>query len=56
MTADIFVEDICDDDPAVRLVGTESNEPVNATGDGNTEPDIQGAELGTDDRDFQSGN
>jgi hypothetical protein len=53
ITADIFVEDICDDNPMVRLVSVESNEPENATGDGNTAPDIQGAEFGTDDREFQ---
>jgi hypothetical protein len=53
ITADIFVEDLCDDNPAVRLVSIESNEPVNATGDGNTEPDIRGAEFGTDDREFE---
>jgi len=53
ITADIFVEDLCDDNPVVRLVSIESNEPPNATGDGNTEPDYQGAEFGTDDREFQ---
>jgi hypothetical protein len=51
--ADIFVEDVCDPDPAVRLVAIESNEPVNATGDGNTAPDIRGAAFGTDDRAFE---
>lgn len=53
ITADIFVEDICDDDPVVRLVSIESNEPVNATADGNTDPDVRGAEFGTDDREFE---
>lgn len=36
----------------VTLVSVESNEPENGTGDGNTEPDIQGAEIGTADYDF----
>jgi hypothetical protein len=53
ITADIIVEDICDDLPVVRLVSIASNEPVNTTGDGNTEPDIQGAAFGTDDREFE---
>jgi len=37
----------------ITLVSVTSNEPDNGTGDGNTEPDIMGAALGTEDYDFQ---
>ncbi|HUC92840.1 MAG TPA: family 43 glycosylhydrolase [Paenibacillus sp.] len=36
----------------VELTSITSNEPDNGSGDGNTEVDIQGAEFGTDDREF----
>jgi hypothetical protein len=44
--------DVCDDDPAIRLVSITSDEAANGQGDGNTSPDVQGAALGTDDRTF----
>jgi hypothetical protein len=49
---DVLAFDACDATPAVQLVDIFSSEPDNGTGDGNTEGDIQGALLGTDDRDF----
>ena len=36
----------------VFLDSVTSNEPPNSTGDGNTEPDIEGADLGTEDYDL----
>jgi hypothetical protein len=36
----------------VTLESVTSNEPANSTGDGNTEPDIEGAEIGSEDYDF----
>lgn len=50
--ASITVTDDHDPNPRVELVSITSNEAVNGTGDGNTDPDIQGAEFGTDDRAF----
>jgi hypothetical protein len=38
--------------PTVMLVSVTSNEPANDRGDGNTEPDIMGAEAGTEDYHF----
>jgi endo-1,4-beta-xylanase len=49
----VAVSDDCDQNPVVRLVSIESNEPDDARGDGHTEPDIVGASLGTDDREFR---
>lgn len=43
----------CDAAPTVELVSVTSNEPENGLGDGNTAPDISGADLGTDDRSVQ---
>jgi hypothetical protein len=37
----------------ITLTAVTSNEPENGTGDGNTEPDIMGAEIGTEDYDFR---
>ena len=51
--ATLSATDICDPNPAIRLDSITSNEPSNGNGDGNTEPDIVGAALGTDDRSFQ---
>jgi hypothetical protein len=42
--------DACTAQPTVKLVSVESSEADNGTGDGNTTGDIQGADLGTDDR------
>ena len=50
----VRVRDRCsgEDDLEVELVDVlESNEPDNGTGDGNTTNDIQGADIGSDDRD-----
>jgi hypothetical protein len=49
----VVTSDICDANPAVRLVSIVSNEPDNGLGDGDTSQDVQGALLGTDDREFQ---
>jgi hypothetical protein len=38
---------------SVYLVSVESSEPVNDVGDGNTEPDITGAHIGTEDYEFR---
>jgi hypothetical protein len=45
----VTVSDICDDSPVWEMVSLTSNEPENDLGDGNTEPDIIGADLGTAD-------
>jgi hypothetical protein len=37
----------------VSLVSVTSNEPDNGTGDGDTENDVQGADVGTNDSDFK---
>lgn len=50
--ASITATDNCDADPAVALVSVVSNEPDNARGSGGTERDIDGADVGTDDRCF----
>jgi hypothetical protein len=44
------VGDRCAPEPEVRLVSATSSEPDESIGDGNTTGDIQGADLGTDDR------
>ena len=50
--ATVEVEDSCDPEPSVILESITSNEPVNDIGDGNTEPDIVNAEIGTEDYSF----
>ncbi len=45
--------DVCDPDPAIRLVSIASSEPDDASGDGNTAGDVQGAAFGSDDREFE---
>ncbi|HXV13268.1 MAG TPA: FlgD immunoglobulin-like domain containing protein [Candidatus Krumholzibacteria bacterium] len=45
----IEVTDICDDAPTYVLQEITSDEPENDVGDGNTEPDIQGADFETPD-------
>jgi hypothetical protein len=47
---DLMVMDNCDPDPVVTLTSIQSSEPDNDTGDGNTLDDIQGDDVGTDDR------
>jgi PKD domain-containing protein len=55
VTADVEVSDACPGatPPVVTLLSVESNEAANANGDGNTEPDILGAHIGTEDYHFQ---
>ena len=55
ITATVTVSDICDAAPTVVLTSVTSNEPDNAkgNGDGNTVNDIQEAEIGTEDYEFQ---
>jgi len=53
INAAVTVTDNCDPNPRVRLVSITSNEADNGLGDGDTPNDIQGAALGTDDRQFQ---
>src|SRR5262249_30991565 len=52
ITATIVVSDNLDPTPTVELVSITANEPVNGKGDGNTVADIDGADFGTDDRQF----
>ncbi len=52
VSASIQVSDVCDPNPTVALISITSNEPDDGLGDGNTANDIQGANLGTDDRTF----
>ena len=52
ITATIQFNDSCDDSPIIKLVSITSNEADNGMGDGDTSNDIQGAEFGTDDREF----
>ncbi len=51
--AALRVSDVCDPNPTVRLISATSSEPDNGLGDGDTVGDIQGAQTGTDDREFQ---
>jgi hypothetical protein len=46
----IWTGDRCSEAEEVELLSVESNEPDNGLGDGDTENDIQEAEIGTDDR------
>jgi hypothetical protein len=48
----VMATDVCDPDPDVTLTSLTSSEPDNGTGDGDTVDDIQGADIGSDDRDF----
>lgn len=52
ITASVEASDICDANPSTRLLSIFSNEPDNGLGDGNTVNDIQGADIGNDDREF----
>jgi hypothetical protein len=55
IVATVTVSDIVDAAPSVVLTSVTSNEPDNdkGNGDGNTVNDIQGAEIGTEDYEFQ---
>jgi hypothetical protein len=53
ITATVATSDLCDATPTIRLVSIVSSEPDDATGDGHTTGDVQGAAFGTDDRSFQ---
>jgi hypothetical protein len=52
ITVAVNLGDVCDAHPALRLVSIVSNEGDLANGSGNTSPDIQDADFGTDDRQF----
>jgi len=45
----VTVTDICDDSAVWEMVSLTSNEPEDDLGDGTTEPDIMGADVGTAD-------
>lgn len=51
--ADVRAVDACDPRPTVKLESIASSEPDDGTGDGDAPNDIQGAELGTLDVDFE---
>jgi hypothetical protein len=53
IVANIQPSDGCDSEPLVELVSITSNEPEQGRGDGGVAPDILGAEMGTDDREFK---
>ena len=55
ITAHVEVSDACPGaaPPTVTLLSVESSEPANGSGDGNTDPDILGADIGTEDYNFQ---
>ena len=53
VTATVVVNDSCDPNPPITLTSITSNEPDNGKGDGNTEPDVQGATFGAADFAFQ---
>ncbi len=53
ISAEIVTTDECDPDPQVRLISITSSESDNDVGDGNTDDDIQSADMGTDDRAFR---
>ncbi len=53
VTATVQVSDDHDPSPRVALVAISADEPDNATADGHTANDVQGADLGADDRSFQ---
>lgn len=52
IVASVDVSDICDSNPTFVLTSVESNEPSNGNGDGNTSPDIHGADTGSADTMF----
>ena len=52
VTPTVDVADACDANPAIQLLSISSSEPDDGLGDGDTANDIQGADPGTDDREF----
>jgi hypothetical protein len=50
--ATLEIVEECDPEPVIEIVSVTSNEPDNGLGDGDTENDIQGVEVGTADMDF----
>jgi len=52
VSAMVDADDACGD-TTIMLISVVSSEDENANGDGNTEPDIMGADPGTDDRSFR---
>jgi hypothetical protein len=50
--ATVVADDVCDPAPKIELVSITANEPDNSNGDGFTVDDVQGADFGTDDREF----
>ncbi len=53
ITATVEVSDVCDPDPVIALVSITSSEPDDGLGDGDMPDDIQGADFGTEDYEFQ---
>jgi len=53
VTVSVTTSDLCDASPSIRLISIVSNEPDNGLGDGDVPNDVQGALLGSDDRQFQ---
>jgi hypothetical protein len=51
--AAVEAADACDPAPTWELTSITSNEPEDTTGDGRTEPDIDGADVGTPDTEFR---
>src|SRR5205814_1562038 len=47
VTITVTSTDVCDSNPAIRLVSITSNETPDANGSGNTSPDVRGAAFGT---------
>ena len=45
----VTISDVCDANPVWEMVSLTSNEPEDDLGDGSTEPDIMGADVGTAD-------
>jgi len=52
VAAEVAVSDLCDPDPTFVLTSISSDEPDNGLGDGDQVNDIQGADLGTPDKEF----
>jgi hypothetical protein len=53
ISAEVTALDTCDASPSVVLESIISDEPDNGVGDGNTTGDVQSADLGTEDLQFE---